>query len=262
MYFPCPLYFWNQRFCSKMTTASYHGRRFTLVGGAMFRSFRCLWMLEELGIPYEHIAASPQSKTILAVNPLGKVPALVEKDLHETPYFVMYESAAINTYLGDLVNTQQPQDKAHPMVPIPGTHLRGLYEQTVSCISTELDAQGLWIHRKHEAMAKYFGRIPEAVSHAKEQFTKVNAVLTQQIHSNSLGKFLVGNHFTAADILYVHCLEWSVSIGWDDAWKNDAKLCEYYKTCKQRPAYQKVAALRKKEQQQEQMMKQKQRSKL
>jgi glutathione S-transferase len=227
----------------------YHGRHFQLVGAAMYRSFRCLWMLEELGIPYQYIPAQPQGKSILPYNPLGKVPALVEISVTGAPPFAMYESAAINTYLGDLVYGLNPVAAQEPrLVPPPGTHLRGLYEQTVSCIITELDAQALWIHRKHCDMGQYFGFIPEAVKHAKDHFTRVNKVLAKQLHANSQGLYLVGPHFTAADILYAHCLGWSMAIGWQDEWKDDAKLTEYLRRCRQRVAYQKVAALRDQEQ--------------
>lgn len=231
-------------------------------------------MLEELGIPSEHVHALPQSRRAKAYHPLGKVPALIEtippvrlENIEERRHkpFVMYESAAINTYLGDLVNTDstegQPENQPPRLVPLAGTRERGLYEQTISCIMTELDSQALWIHRKHETMGKYFGNIPEAVRHAKNHFEKVNAVLAQQLHNNSNStsssssssqkcayKYLVGSQFTAADILYVHCLEWSQSIGWDEAWKKDAKLCEYVDACKKRPAFQRVAAMRAQEQ--------------
>ena len=246
----------------------YHGRHFQVVGGAVFRSFRCLWMLEELGIPYEHVRAMPQSRKIKAYHPLGKVPALIETTPSDDPTnteenpskpFVMYESAAINTYLGDFVNTIGNGDPAR-LVPLVGTHERGLYEQTVSCIMTELDSQGLWIHRKHETMGEYFGHIPAAVSHAKRHFELVNAALAKQLHNNinhidassprdSVCNFLVGSQFTAADILYVHCLDWSQAIGWDKGWKKDTKLCAYFDICKARPAFQRVAAIRAKEQQ-------------
>ena len=251
------------------------GRHFKVIGGAAFRSFRCLWMLEELGIPYEHVPAMPQSRKIKAYHPLGKVPALIETIPSENPdkiheerapkEFVMYESAAINTYLGDLVNAYSSEGQSGiglpQLVPLVGTQDRGLYEQTVSCIMTELDSQALWIHRKHETMGKYFGHIPDAVQHAKHHFQMVNAALAQQLHNNkgsnsssttnerktNTGPYLVGSHFTAADILYVHCLEWSQSIGWDEAWKKDVKLCEYFHTCQERPAFQRVAAMRAKE---------------
>ncbi|CAB9497441.1 glutathione Stransferase [Seminavis robusta] len=224
----------------------FHGRQFQLLGAAMYRSFRCLWMLEELQIPYKYIPAQPQGQSIKSVNPLGKVPALIETHPSSSRPFCMYESAAINTYLGDMAYTLAPPTGRERLVPPPGTHLRGLYEQTVSCIITELDAQALWIHRKHHDMGQYFGHIPEAVQTAKDHFIRVNKVLAAQLHTNG-GQYLVGQSFTAADILYVHCLGWSIAIGWHDGWQDDAKLQDYVRRCRQREAYQKVAAIRDRE---------------
>jgi glutathione S-transferase len=61
---------------------------------------RCLWALEELGIPYErsriHLDKGEQRKPeYLKINPNGKVPALVDGDVK------MFESTAILMYLGE-----------------------------------------------------------------------------------------------------------------------------------------------------------------
>jgi glutathione S-transferase len=61
---------------------------------------RVAWALEELGVPYEYIALDPKQKEhgsprYLAINPHGKVPALVDDG---TKFF---ESAAILLHLGD-----------------------------------------------------------------------------------------------------------------------------------------------------------------
>jgi glutathione S-transferase len=65
------------------------------------RSFRPLWMLEELGLPYElkMLPFPPRvtERSYLAVNPLGTVPALFDEDVRMT------ESAAICQYLASRV---------------------------------------------------------------------------------------------------------------------------------------------------------------
>jgi glutathione S-transferase len=161
----------------------------------------------------------------------------------------------------------------------------------VSCITTELDAQALWIHRKHEAMAEHFGRIPPAVTHAKQHFVRINQHLcttylqrpppakpvpaisplqvsmptdTSATHSNHSSErprlYLMGNAFTAVDILYVHCLDWSRAIGWESTWASmesdqDSEdnehvttpyltLQAYVQRCHDRPAYQRAKQLR------------------
>lgn len=70
----------------------------TIYGNLQSRTSRCLWALEELGLPYRHVPLAPSSAetrttTYLALNPSGKVPTLVEND------FILTESVAINYYL-------------------------------------------------------------------------------------------------------------------------------------------------------------------
>jgi hypothetical protein len=84
-----------------------------LIGAAAFRPFRNVWMLEELGVAYEHIAARPRAPEAQQVNPFGKVPCLMDGD------FAMYESVAINTYLGDKFRGQP--DVPQTLLPPPGT---------------------------------------------------------------------------------------------------------------------------------------------
>jgi glutathione S-transferase len=205
-----------------------------LLGSARFRTFRCLWMLEELGIPYQHIPSLPQSVEVKKHNPLGKVPVLVEED-----GFVLYESGAIVTYLGDRYTGPGTLSS---LVPKSGTRERGLYDQTMSVLLTELDAQGLWMHRKHEALGEFFTFIPEAVAHAKHYFSKTNRVLIQQLKDG--GPYILGAGFSGVDIVYVHCLDWSKSIGWNDKWKEEPVLRSYMERCMSRPAYIRTEQIR------------------
>ena len=67
-------------------------------GVAGSRAFRNIWMLEELGLPYENVPVhfgSDETRTpaYLALNPNGRVPTLVDGDI------VLWESIAINLYL-------------------------------------------------------------------------------------------------------------------------------------------------------------------
>lgn len=45
---------------------------YTVIGTVRTRAARVLWMLEELGLPYEHLAAAPRSEGVTAFNPAGK----------------------------------------------------------------------------------------------------------------------------------------------------------------------------------------------
>jgi glutathione S-transferase len=71
-----------------------------LYGTPQTRTFRPLWMLEELGVPYELVKtdfASGDTRTaeFLRINPNGHVPALVDGDL------ALFESMAINLHLAE-----------------------------------------------------------------------------------------------------------------------------------------------------------------
>jgi glutathione S-transferase len=69
-----------------------------LYGGARSRASIVQWYLEELGIPYEFVlldmqAGEHRKPEFLAINPIGKVPAIVNGD------FQLWESGAILFYL-------------------------------------------------------------------------------------------------------------------------------------------------------------------
>jgi glutathione S-transferase len=68
-----------------------------LYGIPQSRALRCLWMLEELGVPYENVpvnfAADAKKPDYLKINPNGRIPALDDDGL------VLFESLAINLHL-------------------------------------------------------------------------------------------------------------------------------------------------------------------
>ena len=208
-----------------------------LIGSARFRPLRNLWMLEELGVPYVHEPVRPRSAEANASNPFGKVPTLIDGE------FTIYESVAINTYLGDKYRTS-----ALELVPPPATTARGRYEQLVATIYGELDCQALWIHRKHASdVAKFIGAPnPEATEVARKHADKVVDVLADEL-GRSGGEYLLGSQFSAADILLVHCCNWAESIGWGERWSGEAPqlqgLATYLERCRSRPAYARAKAL-------------------
>jgi glutathione S-transferase len=231
-----------------MSSSIFATRSLHLMGPAWTRAFRSLWMLEELGVPYVHVDAQPVSRRVKKFNPSGKVPVLLEFDKNgsngssnaagnnEEPSLVLSESVAINTYLGDCYDVHKTD-----LVPAVGTRERAIYDATVCSILSELDAQSLWIHRKHQGMGQHFGYIPDAVEHAAHQFQRMNEQIAGQVVTSG-GPYLLGAKFTAADILYVHCLDWASSIGWKKQWPEH--LAAYRAKCHERAAYQKVKSMR------------------
>jgi glutathione S-transferase len=214
--------------------------RLQILGTAWSRAFRNVWMLEELGIPYEILNVLPASSIVKSYVPSGKIPVLLEynddANAMSAPSFVLYESSAINTYLGDQYGGIVNKDSGSLMPPF-GTRERAVYDQTISCLTNEIDSQGISVHRKHDAMKSVYGDSPAAVTAAHRNFDVINQQLATQLQP-----YLLGPTFTAADILYVHCLDWSKGIGWHSNWP--ASLKTYRGLCHQRNGYQKAKFLR------------------
>ncbi|OKH27774.1 glutathione S-transferase family protein [Chroogloeocystis siderophila] len=71
-----------------------------LYGGARSRASIVQWYLEELAVPYEFVlldmqAGEHRQTDFLAINPMGKVPAIVDGDVR------LWESGAILLYLAE-----------------------------------------------------------------------------------------------------------------------------------------------------------------
>lgn len=76
----------------------------TIHGKRQSRAGRCLWTLEELGLPYRQIATDPfagetRTQDYLALSPMAKVPVLIDDNV------VLPESVAITYYLAAKVNS-------------------------------------------------------------------------------------------------------------------------------------------------------------
>lgn len=86
----------------------------TLYGALPSRTFRCLWMLEEVGIAYDWVRVTPEqmrSADYLSLNPNGKMPVLRDGS------FTLWESIAINlhiarTYGNPPLWPSRPEDQA------------------------------------------------------------------------------------------------------------------------------------------------------
>jgi glutathione S-transferase len=144
------------------------------------RSFTTLWLMEETGQPYERVltdisTGANKTPEYLAINPMGKVPALADGDA------VMAESAAICTYVAD----RYPQAKLAPALDDPR---RAKYLQWLFFAPSCIEPAILQVYLKLE--------IP-AVSAAWGSATQTFDVLDQAL---SKGPWLLGDDFSAADI--------------------------------------------------------------
>jgi glutathione S-transferase len=192
---------------------------YTVVGAVKSRAFRVMWMLEELGLPYEVNPAAPRSDEAKAFNPLGKIPALVDGD------HVLTDSVAIMTYLGD---------KHQGLTAPAGTPARAAQDAVTFWLIDEFDAI-LWAAAKHSFVFPEDQRVPAIKDSLKAEFLRSAQKLSDRLD----GPFLTGEAMTHADILAVHCINWSVGAGFP---RVDPKLWDWTANMRERPAFKAAQA--------------------
>jgi glutathione S-transferase len=203
----------------------------TVYGYPKTRAIRVTWMLEELGIDYKYqivnlMQGEGYSKTYQAVNPAGKVPALVDDSL------VMTESAAIINYLGDNYGNA-------PLMPVAGSAKRATFDQWACFTIAELE-QPLWTIGKHKFALPKERRVKEIFDTASWEFQRALKLLSIGLGDND---YILGNDFSAADILLGHTLLWAISFKQPIEQQN---LTAYINRVKDRPA--RIKAIEKEEQ--------------
>jgi glutathione S-transferase len=164
----------------------------TLYHASQSRSSVALWMLEETGQPYDlkllRLSAGDNLKPdYLAINPMGKVPALKHGDT------VITELAAICTYLAD----EFPDKKLNVPIGSPkrGTYLKWLFFGPGCLESAMVDRAA---PRKDAADRKMLGY---------GDFDTTMNVLARAVEK---GPWLMGDQFTAADVVIGASIRWGM----------------------------------------------------
>ncbi len=195
-------------------------RRVTLYHSPNTRSTGALILLEELGAPYElHVlnmkAGEQRQPAYLAVNPMGKVPALKHGEA------IVTEQVAVYLYLADLFFEAG-------LAPPIGDPLRGPYLRWMAFYAACFEPAVVDRAAKHEpapAMMSPYG-----------DYDTMLATLVGQL---ARGPYLLGDRFSAADVL------WGTALGWTTMFDLVPKLPEimnYVQRVGARPAAAKVRA--------------------
>jgi glutathione S-transferase len=168
-----------------------------LWGAGTSRTLRAHWMLRELNLPYESRpiasrSAETATEDYIRLNPSQKIPTLVDGD------FVLSESAAIVTYLGAAYGA------AKNLAPPMQTRERARYDQWCFFAMMELDANTLYIIRRHEDLKAIYGEASNAVQAARDCFARQARAAAERL--SATGPFVLGDRFTGADILVTTCL--------------------------------------------------------
>lgn len=192
---------------------------YTLLGSPRSRAFRALWMLEELGVPYTHSPAGPQSPEVRAVSPTGKIPVLIADGV------AISDSSAILTYLGD----------RHGQLTYPAGSLdRARQDAWMFRVLDELDAV-MWTAARHSFVLPEAERVPGIKGSLKMEFERYALSI-----SNELGQsaFLMGDQMTLPDIILAHCLGWAMIAKFPPL---PDGLQDYLARLRARPAYQRAS---------------------
>ena len=201
----------------------------TLYGSPRSSAGRCVWALEEAGVPYTLKEIDMRNKEhkspeFLKINPMGKVPAMVDGEI------TLFESMAINYYIADNYKKE-----------LLGTNAleKGLAMQWSFWATSELQPpiiecfiQKVFMpedKRDHSVIEKNLNRLPDLLT----------------VLDNSLAgkKYLAGNQFTIGDINTASVVSICAMMGVDlGAYKN---IQSWLGAMNERPAFQKYMGLRK-----------------
>ena len=157
-----------------------------LYGAMISRAHRVVWMLKELGVPYEHIETSfldgsTHRPDYLEVNPNGRVPAIDDDGL------LMCESMAINLYLARKHRSALSPD---------GLVEEGLATQWSFWVVTEIEKPLLLCAANRFFFAEAARNGDEAamaLARLARPFKVLDAHLADRAH-------LLGERFTVADL--------------------------------------------------------------
>jgi glutathione S-transferase len=157
------------------------------------RSTGALILLEELGVPYElHAmnmrAGEHRQAAYLAINPMGKVPAITHGDA------LITEQVAVFIYLADLF-------PAAGLAPAFDDPLRGPYLRWMAFYGSSFEPALVDRSQKHTP--------PQALAPYGDYETTIATVIAQL----ERGPYMLGERFSAADVLWGTALQWTTMFG-------------------------------------------------
>ena len=158
----------------------------TLYGHPFSRAHRVMWMLKELGLAFDHVptdfrGGATRTPEYLAINPNGRVPALVDDGL------VLVESLAINLYLA--------RKAGGPLAPVNLAE-DALATQWSFWVATEVE-RPLLLAAANLLLFPNEGRDPAQAAMACAKLDRPFRVIDAHLSGRP---FLLGDRFTVADL--------------------------------------------------------------
>ena len=181
------------------------------------------WMLEEVGATYQTVwldyGTSMKDADYLAINPMGKVPAIRHGDT------VVTEGAAICAYLADAF----PEAA---LAPAPGDPQRGAYYRWLFFGAGPVETAVTNTYLKWEPTAEQQPMVGYGT------YAQVLDVLQDLVAS--AGPFLLGDWFSAVDVYLGSQIIWGTQFG---TMERRPGFEDYVARVTERPAYRKAKAI-------------------
>ncbi|WP_213775670.1 glutathione S-transferase family protein [Bradyrhizobium sp. dw_78] len=185
------------------------------------RSFTALWLMEETGQPYERVltditAGAQRAPAYLAINPMGKVPALRDGEA------TLAEAAAICAYVAERCPGAR-------LAPALGDPLRAKYLYWLFFAPSCIEPAMVQIATKVE-----MSPVSAGWGDAQRVFDVLDANLTK-------GPWILGEDFSAADVAIGSALNFSVRLF--KMVPSRPSFDAYIARCVARPAFQRAEQL-------------------
>lgn len=195
---------------------------YTVIGLPRTRAFRVMWMLEELGQPYDIQPTPPRDPALADINPSLKVPVLQDG----SDYVI--DSVAICQYLADKHNKF-----THPAGTIKRAH-----QDSFTMFAADDVESGLWQAAKHTFAIPEEYRVPDAKRAFQWDFDRAMKTLSARLGKK---QYVMGDDFTVPDLILGHCGGWATATNWAIPAGN---VTDYMARVRSRPAYEAAKAKR------------------
>lgn len=212
------------------------------------RSHRVLWLLEELGVPYELRRYARDARTRLAppelkaVHPLGKSPVITHGDV------TIAESGAILEYLAETFPAP-PDTELAGLIPPPGSaaHRDNRYWMHFAegSLMNWVVMKLVFVSIPRQRMPFVVRPIAKAISQrVLQRFVNPNidAALDLLEHTLRNRPWLTGEHLALADFQMSFALEAALALGGAQMASRYPQVFAYRARYRARPAYQRALA--------------------
>ena len=201
-----------------------------IYGIAASRASRPLWVAQEMGLVYEHLAQPYQDRAthtpeFLALNPNGHIPVIDDEGV------LVWESMACALYLAERFQDQDPASLAARNHAERAEILRWTFWAVTECESDALT------FLMHSIAMPEDRRKPELALKAEQRLAPALLVLEQHLQGRS---YLAGERFTVADICVASVLAWVQRAA---SLKQCPRLADWLQRCLARPAQLQVRVM-------------------